>query len=30
MAVPSIARDDARAVLLIKYTPEMVQELHSG
>lgn len=29
MAVPSIARDDARAILLVKYTPEMVKELHT-
>lgn len=30
MAVPSLARDRARVVRLIKYTPEMVRELHAG
>lgn len=30
LVVPSIARDTARAIRLIKYSPEMVKELHTG
>ena len=30
MVVPSVVRESARAVRLIKYSPEMVQDLHSG
>lgn len=29
MAVPMVNRESARVVRLIKYTPEMVMELHS-
>jgi hypothetical protein len=30
MIVPTISRADARAIKLIKYTPETVRELHAG
>jgi hypothetical protein len=30
LVVPAIARDTARAIRLIKYSPEMVKDLHSG
>jgi hypothetical protein len=30
LTVPSIVRESARAIRLIKYTPEMMDDLHHG